>query len=1402
MHNVIPCFRSVYYTKMEFWPENQDHLPLYAKFGTVPGRNCTHEYHDRHQAPHYPLYYGEQQDHGRESCYWTVPGSRTGGTLQEYNPWTDPDLPSPPSSYFPFIQEHHTQQHQDRDREWTASQRTREYEKRFLREGWQSRWEPCSPVHYNREVSTKRSDGIYRELEAWAARYSHTLPRRRRVEAELRGASQGLPSERDGQSGTDPRVAALQQVRQSANIRESGVWNRGDRLQTPTYYPPQAPAPDTSHMVDIKGKTGYQRRMFSHPPGYIAPPPYNNQHKSSPVTHHCDTNWEEQGKRQTYLSQPALTKQNVPVELQNSRKRETENVTNRDENKTCPELEEIMHRRQKTGNLHSGSPVSVGNVHTQHQTMLLLEQPQMEQVDQSTKTNKQTSSKIIEGRKFRLNKKTGRMTIFCLVSRIAGVTETPSLPLCISQTNTENPVVEGVSKCSPDASNNQMSQADEVDFRVPILTEPSDKVLSNLRDKERETSPLIKSEMPEDNLSNNETTNVFPGKTHLTDVNSTFGKQSILSLKYPLWKEPSLTSRPETGSSSSCSFKLHSEEKESDGLHSQEGCAKAHPINSEVQRLDTKEDTESEDNKGLLVIDTSCVVVKMELIPSPKKEKVQVFSYAAQSEDSDNEIQTTTSPQPNILHVTTDQNAETKSFQINDKSAIDPHSALTEKRSTKYESEVSSPCIPSSSVPETLEERAERILGIPLYDCLAELQPGAAMSLPDLHVEEGEDEIKHDLLKNYLHDPVGQISGDPSEKKGTKTDLEVGQTEDALCFKDSDDFKDQPENEECEDFVGTEEQKSEVSKENNSDLQLEMDINMSKEIKMTKNDPFETTSEDGKTEHKEGENPPAENDPSSRPLSPPKDQKNLTTFPCISEANTEGNPEPNTAENLSAHSETSYFPETTPDQMPPPLPPGSIEPFPTFSSHTDLSPNPPLLNLTCQTSEAASSSSLCTMDLDRPAENENFAKDMTKELMSLQQSESDRLEIPVSLEQRDVTPEEQMKQAHPVDPLVQTLEIPEQTEAEQTQNEIGSPAELYETTISQDNMTDSHKQLEVNTMQKGFDNGKEEDVSCFKATSLTEEQSHIDADDAGLLEVNKPYFHAHTEFEMLQDTKPQTDASGLNCEVSPSPLDVLSPSKTPPYMSPKSETQPVSLLETDVVCPSELNPDTGISETTTAPIYLGSIEESLPSLLPFQSTSNLASSCSPPSHEGGESVSLDLPHKEESQYPKSLWDAVHRIRRHTAPDSENDEEEVSELWDPESLGQDLGFPDVGVDFDSRKVVFDKAAQFSTEERLREVEVEPIQQDTCHEEPSERAEDDTLSCSSTSSHSSGDTVIVAEDDEAEVTTLDDKTYSKTETNEEEEGSCLSEEFKGEVENVPVEDVEITELNVAVPDEVTG
>lgn len=1439
------------------------------------------------------MYYGEQQDQSRESSYWTVPGSRVAGAPQEYTNWTDQDLAAGASSHFPFILDRHPQQHQDlgeyqlheaREREWTVAQRAaRDYERGFLREGWQRRWEPCSPVRYSREVSTKRSDSSYRELEAWAARYSHSLPRRRRIEAELRGASQGLlessrAPDRDSRSGTDPRLAALQQVIQSANMRESGLWDKGDRQQASTYYPLQTPAtPDTSHILDMREKAGYQKRMFSQPPGYIAPPPYNSPHKSTPVLHHSDTSWEQEGKRQTYWSQPTLRKQVVPVDHQ---KGEKEDFTKQDVTQyTFPELEGLQHQTQETDASQASSPVSTQKVHIQRESMVSLQQQQVLQAIQNEKINEEPSSKVIEGRKFRLNKKTGGMTIFCLVSRIAATTETPSLPLCTLQTNIQNTEQGGVSKGLTDSGDNQTHKlADEVDFRAPTLTEQSNTSdEGSLQVQHKETTTCIESEMIKINLSNKaETDAVSPEKVSTNDADAKLRRQAAqpVSVKYPLWREPSFTSRAEAESSSTC-LRTKSEEGETDLLHKQELSAEVHPTDIEVMRLDIKKDTESEDSKGLLVIDTTCVVVKMELIPSPKKEHVHFCDSTSHSEDSPLDVQSAISPecvqstsQPN-QEVTTDQNVETHPLDMNEMPEQD--SDLIETKASEQESEISFPSMSSSSVSEreTLEERAERILGIPLHDCITEQQPEDATSLLGSCVEH--QEVEPSLIKdNDISDATEQVPVDTTEVEHSQNQLEVGQTDDEVCLQENEDAKDQLASGGGEDVVGSQDQVSAMSEENDTDLQLEKDIKASSEIEMSQDLNPKCTCE-GTTEQGQEEN--VENDTSSQcpsqSPSPPIAMYNSSSLspaldceahnPCLSPtlsssdltSNIEEDPDPELIALNSPYPETSP-PDTPAEQLPSPPPPGSPDFFQSATPHTDHSPSPSSLDLIDLTAEAVSNGDDEEGQTSHLPNNEvsndlgDLAKDMTEDLVS--PDESGKLDDAGSLKESKMTDELQTPEADKdptnhvteqrlkipqenatgvnilqqqlecvqaedvvcvkesylskaqlpmeINDQIQTLEISkedalevnglqEQLEGFMTEETLPievseEPVSLLEQAKCPQNVTESQTQTEVNTLQQF----ERQNASYLKEMYMNEAQSQEEAneDSIGSLEQKIPKENAtdslqrlSPEIKILQDTEPQTEPansslrspSDSDCEESQLPTEL----PCPPHLSHMSDTEYVSLSETETLALDTVPSSLHLDSCEEPPQFSSSSSSDAPSLL-------LPSSSTPLQQEESGRVSSDLLLQEETQYPKSLRDAVNRIRKHTAPDSENEEEEVSELWDRESVGEDLCW-----DINSYKMVLSEAGQQKVStEGVEGVEVGRIGQDLFHEEQSRHAEEDTLSCSSGSSHGSEDTVIVADEEEVKETSPESGTESKTENDKEfqtaEEEGCCSGEVRDE------------------------
>ncbi|CAL8339522.1 unnamed protein product [Merluccius merluccius] len=144
--------------------------------------------------------------------------------MHDYTNWTNPDLAAPAASHFPFGLDNpnkdHPQPQEMRGRERQGGGfrvgPEREYELGTLNEGWQRRWEPsCSS-------SSSLSDNSYRELQAWAARYSHSLPRRRRMGAEMKGAFQEAPEGsrtlgRVNRNAPDSNMAALQRTGSSSN---------------------------------------------------------------------------------------------------------------------------------------------------------------------------------------------------------------------------------------------------------------------------------------------------------------------------------------------------------------------------------------------------------------------------------------------------------------------------------------------------------------------------------------------------------------------------------------------------------------------------------------------------------------------------------------------------------------------------------------------------------------------------------------------------------------------------------------------------------------------------------------------------------------------------------------------------------------------------------------------------------------------------------------------------------------------------------------------------------------------------------------------------------------------------------------------------------------------------------
>lgn len=1286
---------------------------------------------------------------------------------QDYATWMEQEPVGLSSLHFPFMLDRHPQHHQDvgayepleaRDREW-AQRASREYERGFPRDGWPRRWETRNPARYSREVSTKRNDSSYRELEAWAARYSHSLQRRRRIEAELRGASQGPAEssrapERDIRGGT----TMLQQV------IHPGLCDREGRQQA---HPLQAALADTGHPP--REKTCYQRRTFSQPPGYIAPPPYDTPQKSSSVSQQGDTSWEQESKKQTYWTHPILKKQDIAVD---HRTRKTEGFTKPDANQhNLPS----QYTKPEADALQGSSTGYVPRPHVQFEGMLSLQQSPILPTFQNKAED--PSSKIIEGRKFKLNKKAGGVTIFCLVSRIADATEVPASPVCAPQTNLKNTEGGDAPKGLPESDVSQTQKlADEVDYRVPSNTGDSD--------AQSEAATCSKAEKPE---------------TDVEDADSAAGMQSgkSASVRYPLWREPSVPVRSEHVSSPT-GPKAKSGEGESGVL-----CNK--DVSAETQREVRTEDVEGEAEgaEALLSTDATCVVVKMEQLPSPKKEHVHYFDAAPHLENSE-DIQSAlsqecvqSSSQPN-QGGNTDQSTKLELLLNTEKPEMEPDSEIFDKVEPPQRT-ISVPCTSSSGYDrETLAARAERILGIPLNESMAEQHPEDATSL----------ETKADQSFTAKVNDAEASAEDKTEQEHSQNQLQLDQS---AFLPETVEAKDRADDKGGQDSAQSQE-------EGSTTVHPETHIKASDE-----NDKRETNadSDENAYELSEIESSRVEDNTSSPLLSPSTDSWPSPSLDCQS-PDILPSPVPSTS-NPASISENPESECTDLDLMASITAPANVSSALTLPQQLASPPPQDPQSTTSQDSESQSQLVSSVSDLgeddktshltniEMSEEFEDTSKDEAEEVASQQQDEvggqaeanggreinlmidnEQRVEkeevlVDSGVEERE-TPAEVSQKPFQDEDNVYTEESPRSAEqlCEDTEEEHTEQIQmLKESNITRACLQPAGAYSDDMEPLKEVETGLSEEKTSHETNNLLIQSQEItilqlcDTDSASIIKetsdeqsegaTGDPTSLPRQEMgkdissEIHTDTENQLE---LDPSVSPPPsppgfeLLLTSELPAPSQVPPGSGTEVVPLVKMD--------PEAVVTmETDIAPLQLVSCEESLKLSSSSDSLPGLPVGSSPPLPlEGDESVASDSPLSEEPQYPKSLWDAVNRIRKHTAPDSENEEEELGEAWDPENVGEDSGRPH------GAQATMAETKEVLADESVKDADVKQTQQDA------NDVEEGPLSCSSTSSHSSGE-MLTDEEEDSKDTSSETGTEFRTVKDEElqtaaGEQSCIAED----------------------------
>ncbi|KAJ7999919.1 hypothetical protein DPEC_G00199400 [Dallia pectoralis] len=476
-----------------------------------------------------------------------------------------------------------------REREWLvgefhrAAARDRESDRR-QREVWQRRCEPRSPDRYRREPAKRSlSNSSYRELEAWAARYSHSLPRRRRLEAGLWGGAHGS-QENDRvpeRAAWGHRGGAMHLIGVPSQPREWGPWERTDTQPTISHRWSQVLTPDKTYPLDTKKNPASrcQRRVLSQPPGYIPPPPYNAPQNISPALQHAEkystkealasvyAAWDCGARRHTYSTAPRKKDYSGPDV---PRERAAELINEEWKQRTWSDPGGHRQEGQAVTGQWTGSPANPQIMAVQSRSLSPSSRsPEQHQTHRETDSlSANTQEKVC------LKKRRRGETIFCLVSRMGGVAglssfsgEPPlSLPLLTTPplTTALNSLGrESQNTLGPGARNDSPKLADEIDSGLQFLQpdssvppqipasiryrnhKPKLKGVLDWKGSEQEAAhrkELLRAVQSRPKLQEMDSEAVLPEGTSvkaLSPVSRRKENQAPVSVKYPLWREPS-----------------------------------------------------------------------------------------------------------------------------------------------------------------------------------------------------------------------------------------------------------------------------------------------------------------------------------------------------------------------------------------------------------------------------------------------------------------------------------------------------------------------------------------------------------------------------------------------------------------------------------------------------------------------------------------------------------------------------------------------------------------------------------------------------------------------------------------------------------------------------------------------
>lgn len=706
--------------------------------------------------------------------------------MRDYVNWTDiaPSSNCPPEKllYPQELSTTYSAQEKGLDRQRVLLDRHREKERLVHRGEVVNKWQTCSSSLHRREKE-QLSVNSFRELEAWANRYYHSLPRQRHLEAGTWNTTQDLPeSERMSRSASrlvspEPAQRPLANTSAPHNQDKCNLNNRL-RAQLEAWkaqqLPPYVPAKQTPSR-----RNTVLSPSFSHPPHYMSPPPYSSpQHSNILQVPGKSTSKASAEPVMEYRVESRPVTSAFPVQRRSEHsfvplKEGRQHIVHPSSDRipralTCQDTDQARKQQILLNSLAESLTVQQQAVQKQEAAM-----PQQ--------SSHQTSEKNLISylddalpKQSKPKRRRGGETVFCLVSRmgeLAGLSSSPEEPLkshslpLLNVPTPGGPADVPKHSCEKQESQESVKLADEVDSESlmshkvegtpetpevhlrytkgesqykttdQILTDQEAANKERLRREIQETLLAKHAEKQSFNTSKDEEDpkitvlykedHADPCTSSKTTVSPQIPENLVApqsnqtTVKFPLWKEPKWHY-----SSKGISQKKNETDQDISKVSQYGEEAAGQSKQSEVRNsINTVKDK----GRGLVVIDATCVVVKVEFIFPPEKEHVQ-YVCSRSSDSYEHSPESLNLQVQNIDHNKTDTPGHTEkdlpannSHELCVKILKQDDEDLMDRNPTHGSGDIvpDDPIqIPSKVISEneTLKERAERILGITLLN--------------------------------------------------------------------------------------------------------------------------------------------------------------------------------------------------------------------------------------------------------------------------------------------------------------------------------------------------------------------------------------------------------------------------------------------------------------------------------------------------------------------------------------------------------------------------------------------------------------------------------------------------------------------------------------------------------------